>query len=205
MLYKNLKWISVVVFILFFSIMGCSSSASKSIENTIESYYKTHLPGLKEKTQFFAQKEFEGGTLVLTEKYRGDGHAFTELFLLGDDKKILKVAHGGTPLSMCFTVNVIEYGGCKILFGNFNDSKWLVEPDKKVAVNIQSILVKFKNGEQYEEKVGKGYIVYSKELSDVEVVELYDDKGKLQSDLNDLQRYGNVFDETSFVDVEQLP
>jgi hypothetical protein len=182
--------------------MGCSSSGSNSIDNIIESYYKIHYPAIKEKTQIFAQKEFEGGTLVLTEKYRGDGHAFTELFLLGEDKKILKVANGETPLSMCFTVNVIEYAGCKILFGNFNDSKWLIEPDKKESVNIQSILVKFKNGEQYKEKVGKGYIIYSKKISDVEVVELYDDMGKLQSDLNDLQRYGKVFNETSFVNIE---
>ena len=202
MLCKSSKLICVVAFILSFSIMGCSSSESNSIDNIIESYYKIHFPGLKARTQIFAQKEFEGDTLVLTEKYRGDGHAFTELFLLGEDKKILKVARGQMPLSMCFTVNVIEYGGFKILFGNFNDSKWLIEPDEKAAVNIQSILVKFKNGEQYEEKVGKGYIVYSKEISDVEVVELYDDKGKLQSDLNDLQRYGNVFDEASFADIE---
>lgn len=200
---KNSKWISVIVLMLLFSIIGCSSSESNSIDNIIESYYKIHYPGLKEKTQIFAQKEFEGGTLVLTEKYRGDGHAFTELFLLGEDKKILKVARGATPLSMCFTVNVIKYGGCKILFGNFNDSKWLIEPDKKEPVDIQSILVKFKNGEQYKEKVGKGYIICSKQIADVEVVELYDDQGKIQSDLNDLQRYGEVFHETSFVNIEQ--
>jgi len=70
-------------------------------------------------------------------------------------------------------------------------------------VDIQNIYIRFKNGEVYNEKVGKGYIVYSKEISDVEVFELYDDNGKLQSDLNDLQRYGQVIIDTSLEDVEQ--
>ncbi|SHH24306.1 hypothetical protein SAMN02746098_00530 [Desulfosporosinus lacus DSM 15449] len=39
--------------------------------------------------------------------------------------------------------------------------------------------------------------------SDVEVVELYDNNGILQSDLNDLRRYGSVFNEASFVDIVQ--
>jgi hypothetical protein len=200
---KNSKWIAITIFILFFCIVGCSLPGSNSINTIIELYYKKHDPLNKGKTQIFAQKEFMGGTLVLTEKYRGDGHTFVNLFLLNKDKRIIKVASGETPLSMCFTVNVIEYDGCKILFGSFNDSKWLIEPDKKKSVDIRNILVRFKNGEEYNEKVEKGYIIYSKEISDIEAVKLYDDNGNLQSDLNDLKRYGKVFNETSFIDIGQ--
>jgi len=191
------------VFILIFSMIGCSSPTSNSIGDIIESYYKKHEPSNKGKTQIFAQKAFKDGTLVLTEKYFGDGHTFTNLFLLDENKKIIKEAQGQTPISMCFTVNVIEYDGSKILFGNFNDSTWLIEPDKKKPVDIQNILVRFKNSEVYTDKVEKGYIIYSKSLSDVEVVELYDNNGILQSDLNDLRRYGSVFTEASFVDTVQ--
>lgn len=199
---RDSKWIAGIIFILFFCMIGCSSSRNSN-ENTIESYFQKHNPLNKGKTQIFSQKAFKDDTLILTEKYSGDGHTFTNLFLLDKDKKILKVATGQTPLSMCFTVNAVEYDGCKILFGSFNDSKWLIELDKKEPVDIKNIYIRFKNGEVYNEKVGKGYIVYSKEISDVEVFELYDDNGKLQSDLNDLQRYGEVIIDTSLEDIEQ--
>ncbi len=187
---------------LVFSMMGCSTPTSNSIEDSVESYYKKHEPHNKGKMKIFAQKVFKIDTLVLTEKYDGDGHTYTNLFLLDENKKIIKKAQGQTPLSMCFTVNIIEYNGSKILFGNFNDSTWLIEPDKKKPVDIQEILVRFKNSEEYHEKVGKGYIICSKSLSEVEVVELYDNNGLLQSDLNDLLRYGSVFNEVSFVDIQ---
>lgn len=203
--------------VLALMVSGCSNTGvgqqidskgntvdnQNSVGHIVESYYKKHEPSNKGKTQIFAQKAFKDGTLVLTEKYDGDGHTITNLFLLDVNKKIIKQARGQTPLSMCFTVNVIEYDGCKILFGNFNDSTWLIEPDKKKPVDIQNILVRFKNGEVYSDKVEKGYIIYSKSLADVEVVELYDNNGILQSDLNDLRRYGSVFNEASFVDIVQ--
>lgn len=188
---------------LVFSMMGCSTPTSNSVGDIVESYYKKHEPSNNGKTQLFAQKAFKEGTLLLTEKYDGDGHTYTNLFLLDENKRIIKKAQGQTPISMCFTVNVIEYEGIKILFGNFNDSTWLIERDKKKPVDIQNILVRFKNSEVYNEKVEKGYIIYSKSSSDVEVVELYDNNGILQSDLKDLRRYGSVFNEASFVDTVQ--
>lgn len=197
---KKLNLYTIAIFILIFIMIGCSSPTSNSIGDIIESYYRKHEPSNKGKTQIFAQKAFKDGTLVLTEKYDGDGHTFTNLFLLDDHKRIIKKAQGATPLSMCFTVNVIDYDCSKILFGNFNDSTWLIEPDIKKTVAIQNISVRFKNGEIYSDKAEKGYIIYSKSISDVEVVELYDNNGILQSDLNDLRRYGCVYDEASFVD-----
>ncbi|AFQ44364.1 hypothetical protein [Desulfosporosinus meridiei] len=182
---------------------GNTVNNRSSLGQIVESYYKNYEPYNKGKTHIFAQKVFMDGTLVLTEKNDGQGQSYTNLFFLDENKKIIKKAQGQTPLSMCFTVNVIEYNGCKIIFGNFNDSTWLIEPDKKKPVDIQNILVRFKNGEVYSDQVDKGYIITSQSLADVEVIELYDNNGILQSDLNDLRRYGSVFDETSFVDVVQ--
>lgn len=48
-----------------------------------------------------------------------------------------------------------------------------------------------------------GEAVTSYNTADVEIFELYDDNGKLQSDINDLQRYGEVIIDTSLEDVEQ--
>ena len=200
---KKLNLYTIVIAILIFSMIGCSTPTSNSVGDIVESYYKKHEPSNKGETQIFAQKAYKDSTLVLTEKYTGDGHPITNLFLLDDNKRIIKKAQGATPISMCFTVNVIEYDGSKILFGTFNDSTWLIEPDKKKPVNIQNIMVRFKNSEVYTDKVEKGFIIYSRSLSNVEFVELYDDNGKLQSDLNDLRRYGSVFNEVSFVDTVQ--
>ncbi|KJR45409.1 hypothetical protein UF75_4196 [Desulfosporosinus sp. I2] len=200
---KKLNLYTIVIAILIFSMIGCSTPTSNSIGDIVESYYKKHEPSNKGKTQIFAQKAYKDSTLVLTEKYTGDGYHITNLFLLDDNKRIIKKAQGATPISMCFIVNVIEYDGSKILFGTFNDSTWLIEPDKKKPVNIQNIMVRFKNSEVYTDKVEKGFIIYSRSLSNVEFVELYDDNGKLQSDLNDLRRYGSVFNEVSFVDTVQ--
>jgi len=63
-------------------------------------------------------------------------------------------------MSMCFSANIMEYENKTIVFGNFNDTKWEIEPDIKKSVNIQRILVKFISGETVEESVGKGYIIF---------------------------------------------
>ncbi|HUS89531.1 MAG TPA: hypothetical protein VMW91_09230, partial [Desulfosporosinus sp.] len=149
--------------------------------------------------KIFAQKPIDDKMLVLAEKYSGDGHSYTELFLISNDKKIEKRATGFTPISMCFTANLLEYENNTIVFGNLNKTKWEMETDTKKPVDIQNILVKFKNGEIIKENVGEGYIIYSKSLTDVEALELYDNNGILQSDLNDLRKYGSVFNEASFV------
>jgi len=73
---------------------------------------------------------------------------------------------------------------------------------QRYCIDIQNILVKFKNGEIIEEPVGLGYIISSKPVADVEAVELYDHNGLLQSDLNDLRRYGSVFTEASFMEIQ---
>lgn len=53
-------------------------------------------------------------------------------------------------------------------------------------MDIQNIVVKFKNGEIVNEKVGNAYIVYSTQESALETIELYNDHGQLQSELSDI-------------------
>jgi hypothetical protein len=200
---KNLIFlISLIGIVALFSLSGCSNyTNNKTVNGIIDSYYKSIEPSNRGDLKIFAQKPIDDKLLVLAEKYSGDGHSFTELFLISNDKKIEKRATGYTPLSMCFTINLLEYEDNTIVFGNFNNSKWEMETDKKKPVNIQNILVKFKNGEIIKEDVGVGYIVYSNSLTNVEAFELYDNNGVLQSDLNDLRKYGSVFNETSFTDI----
>ncbi len=195
----------VILYSLLSFTTGCAAhpgSATSTINESVESYYKRFEPTNEGELMIFAQRPLDDKVLVLAEKYSGDGHSSTELFLINAEKRIEKRATGLTPISMCFTVNLLEYEGNAIVFGNFNNTKWEMETDTKKPVNIRNILVKFKNGERIEEPVGTGYIISSKPVADVEAIELYDHNGLLQSDLNDLRRYGSVFTETSFIDIQ---
>ncbi|WP_425800764.1 hypothetical protein ACHOLT_11655 [Desulfitobacterium sp. Sab5] len=197
-------FIGLIILTTFFSLTGCSEpSNNRTITDIINSYYKSVEPSNKGDMKIFSQKTIGDKTLMLTEKYSGDGHSNTELFLISSDMKIEKRATGFSPMSMCFSANVLQYENNTIVFGNFNKTKWEMETDTKKPVNIQNILVKFKNGEIIKENVGEGYIIYSKSLTNVEVLELYDNNGVLQSDLNDLRRYGSVFNDASFVDIRK--
>jgi len=203
---KRRVWIFIVMLYGLLSFTtGCadhSASAKSTINEVVESYYKRFEPTNKGELKIFAQRPIDDKVLVLAEKYSGDGHSSTELFLINAEKRIEKMATGHTPLSMCFTVNLLEYEDNAIVFGSFKDTQWEIETDTQKTVDIQNILVKFKNGEIIEESVGLGYIISSKPVADVEAVELYDHNGLLQSDLNDLRRYGSVFDETSFSEIQ---
>ncbi|WP_028305451.1 hypothetical protein [Desulfitobacterium sp. PCE1] len=206
MIRRRLSIICILIISGLLSLTGCtehSESKSSTVNDLVDSYYKRFEPTNRGDLKILAQKPIDNKTLVLAEKYSGDGHSCTELFLINNDKRIEKRATGLTPISMYFSVNLLEYENNTIAFGNFNNTKWEMETDTKKPVNIQNILVKFKNGEIIEENVGLGYIIYSKTLSDIEIVELYDKNGILQSDLNDLRKYGSVFTEVSFVDIVQ--
>ncbi len=111
---------------------------------------------------------------------------------------MVKKAQGHEPISMCFTVNRLDYEGKTILFGNFNDSKWLIVPDKRQKVNIDKIFVEFENGEKYEEIVSmdKGFIIISNTISGVKNVNLYNNKGELQSNLDDI---GGIIEDATFI------
>ncbi|ACL19035.1 hypothetical protein Dhaf_0975 [Desulfitobacterium hafniense DCB-2] len=194
----------VILYSLLSFTIGCAEhpdSAKDTINEIVESYYKRFEPTNEGELMILAQRPLDDKVLVLAEKYSGDGHSSTELFLINSEKSIEKRATGFTPLSMCFTVNLLEYENNAIVFGSFNDTKWEIETDTKKTVDIQSILIKFKNGEIIEEPVGLGYIISLKPVAEVEAIELYDHNGLLQSDLNDLRRYGSVFTETSFIDI----
>ncbi len=175
-----------------------------TIEEVINEFYKKRDLSNNGVTEFLSKKSFKDNTLVLSRKYKGDGHSFTELFLIDNNMNIVKWATGHEPISMCFTINVIDYENTTIIFGSFNHSTWLVEPDERKSVKIDNIYVKYKNSESYREKVDvdKGYIVFSKGISEVEEVALYDKENILQSSLEDLSKYGHMFDIAEFTDVK---
>jgi len=176
---------------------GCSQSANKSISERVDLYYKKFEPLNNGELKILAQKPMDDKMLVLAKKYSGDGHAYTKLLLINKEQVIEKNAQGVMPLSMCFIANKLDYENKTIVFGNFNNTKLDIKSNTKKPVEIQYIVVKFKNGEVIKEDVDKAYIIYSSTQSDLESIELYNADGQLQSDLNEI---GNV-ENAEFVDV----
>jgi len=196
--------ISITILTIFVAVlMGCSENKEGKLIKAVNNYYERFQPLNKGETKIFAIKPFKNQYLVLAEKYRGDGHNYTYLFLIDQKFNVTKYVTGYRPTSACFEVNRLEYESNTILFGDFIDSKW-VESDMRQAVKLDKIFVEFKDGVKYEESVSmdKGYIIVENTLSDVKIVNLYNDKGELQSNLEDLRKFRrNIINDTDFINV----
>lgn len=184
---RNLSYLifTLVIFYLL-SIVGCSETAT--VDKIVDSYYKSYQPSNKGDLKILVQKPMEDKTLVLAKKYCGEGHLFTNLFIIDSNNKVEKCAQGFTPMSMCFSANLVKYRNITIVYGTFNNTKWDIKTDIKIPVEIDNIVVRFKNGETIKEKVNvqNGYIVYSSNEYDLDSIELYNNVGQLQSDLNEI-------------------
>jgi hypothetical protein len=204
--FVRLKYIVYFTLIcsISFSFLSCSSSKEKDIFKKIDGFYQKISPSNKGVTEIYSIKEFQDGNVVLTEKYPGDGESGTVLFLLDKNNKVLKRASGENPMTPCFVVNVAKLGNANILFGKFKDSMWSAELNKKVNVKIDKIKVEFQNGDIIEENVStkKGYIIISKSKSDIKSMELYNNNNVLQSNLNDIKPYGDLYNYTEFYNTD---
>lgn len=199
------KFISLAISaLLCLSLAGCGTNSLgttgldtnpndkvDSINNAVSKFYLTVDSQNKGELKVYNTKSFKDKYLVLAEKYSGDGHRLTNLFVLDGKYNITAWTSGETPISMCFSINKVEYDGATILFGSFNNSKWDSKQDKKMPVQINKLDVRFANNESIKEdvSVNSGYIVVSNSISKVEQFNLYNEKNELQSNLEEL---GNV-------------
>jgi len=140
---KKLTWSKVVPVTFTTGRADHSESAKSTINEIVESYYKRFEPTNKGELKILAQRPLDDKVLVLAEKYSGDGHSSTELFLINEEKRIEKRATGLTPISMCFTANLLEYENNVIVFGSFNNTKWEMETDTKKPIDISSVALSY--------------------------------------------------------------
>ena len=169
----------------------------QSIKDAVSKYYLAKEPKNKGELKIYNIKPFRDKYLVLAEKYSGDGHRFTNLLLIDEKYNTIAWTSGETPISMCFSINKVDYDGSTILFGTFNNSKWESKQDKKIPVEINKIDIKFDNNQNIKEDVSieNGYIVVSKPISKVEQFNLYNEKNEIQSNLEEL---GDITSESQF-------
>lgn len=174
------------------SIVSNTTSNSKEelISKAVSKYYLVQDPKNKGELKIYTTKSFKDKYLILAEKYSGDGHRLINLFLIDGDYNITAWASGETPISMCFSINKVNYNGSTILFGTFNNSKWDSKQDRKIPVQINKLDIKFGNSQNIIENVStdSGYIVISNSASKIEQFNLYNDKNELQSNLVELEK-----------------
>lgn len=174
-----------------------SKSKEEFLKESVSKYYLSKEPNNKGEIKIYDTKSFKDKYLVLVEKYSGDGHRLTNLFLADKNYNIIAWTSGETPISMCFSINKVDYDDTTILFGTFNNSKWDSKQDKKTDVQINHIAATFANKNSVKEEVTakNGYIVVSDSVSKVEQFNLYNEKNELQSSLKEL---GDINGETQF-------
>lgn len=171
------------------------------LKEAVSKYYLIKQPQNKGELKIYNTKPYKDKYLVLAEKYSGDGHSFTNLLLIDEEYNTIAWTDGETPISMCFSVNKVDYDGNTILFGTFNNTKWDPKTDKKIAVQINKVDIRFSSKQNIKENVSadNGYIVISSPISKVEQFNLYNQKNELQSSLEEL---GDVNIKTQFYSFE---
>ncbi|MBE7053024.1 MAG: hypothetical protein E7391_01970 [Ruminococcaceae bacterium] len=195
-----MKKVLIVLFCVVLIISGCANDKilhKEHIKKSLENYYSNSQPDNKGELIIEQIKKFEDGYLVMAEKYSGDGHNFDYLFLIDDNYKITHVTSGSKPLSPCFSYNKLYHNGKTILFGTFNDTKWVPETDSKVKVDIKEVYVEPKNSKGVYEKVNfeNGYIIVLDGELEINKFEIYNDNKELQAELDNTVA---IFDDLIF-------
>jgi len=161
--------------------------SEKKLGAAIDGYYLNTQPMNMGALKIYNIKRYGNGYLVLTEKYRGEGHSFSDLFLIDNRFKITAVASGNMPIRQCFSANVVRGPGNSIVFGNFKNKKWDSKSDTLVDVQIDTVKITFEDGTVSKQSVTMedGYIIIADTASKIKDIEVYNKKKELQSKLSE--------------------
>ena len=187
--------LSTFSLILISLLISCNSKVS-TIEKSIETFFSKNSSN--EKVDILLIKEIDNEKLILAQKPEKDGEQSTNLFLLNENNKILNWTSGRKPISQCFTINTLIYNNKRIIFGSFNDSKYIPSEDKKISVDISKIDIILTNNKNICEDVSldKGYLLVIDDTSDIQEVAVLNNGNEIQSTLRDID---NIIDKTDFI------
>jgi len=187
--------LSTFSLILISLLISCNSKVS-TIQKSIETFFSKNSSN--EKVDILLIKEIDNEKLILAQKPEKDGEQSTNLFLLNENNKILNWTSGRKPISQCFTINTLIYNNKRIIFGSFNDSKYIPSEDKKISVDISKIDIILTNNKNICEDVSldKGYLLVIDDTSDIQEVAVLNNGNEIQSTLRDID---NIIDKTDFI------
>lgn len=185
--------LSIFSLVLISLLISCGSR-TLTVSKSIEEFFNKKASN--EKVDILLTKDMGNEKIVLAEMNEKDGEQHTNLFLLNENNEILSWTSGRKPISQCFSVNTLIYNDKRIIFGSFNDSKYIPSEDKKVSVDISQIDITLSDNKNIRESVtlDKGYLVIT-DISDIKDVKILNEKDEVQSTLSDIE---NIVDEMDF-------
>ncbi|WP_238882749.1 hypothetical protein [Clostridium sp. YIM B02551] len=200
------KFILIILPVLIWiALVGCGAkklntikvntdfkSKEELIKEAVSNFYLKSDAKNNGELIIYNTKTYKNNYLVLAEKYSGDGHRSTNLFIIDDKFSITRWTSGETPISNCFSINKCILDKSTILFGTFNNSKWDPKQDIKIPVQISNIDISFKSGQNIKEDVSNetGYIIALDSITEVQQFNLFNEKNELQSNLDEI---GNIY------------
>ena len=194
------KFILTTLSLILISFLISCSAKTPTVSESIEEFFNK-VPS-DEKVVILLTKDVDNQKLVLAERKEKEGEQYTTLFLLNEKNEILSFTNGRKPISPCFTVNTLIHNNKRIIFGSFNDSKWVPSEDKKIKVDISKIDITLTDNTNIIEDVilDEGYIVITDNISDIKDVNVLNDKDEIQSTLDD---FSNIVDKTEFIEYKE--
>lgn len=153
------------------------------IATKIDDYYRKIEPGNVRLMGIKLVKMVDKNYLVLADMHTTFAEYYSDLFIADENCNLLYRARVSDPMETCFSVSQFYYDNKTILFGAFNDIKWILGKDENEPVEIDKVYVKLKSGAQLKEKIDyrQGCILVLDEESQVETFEIYNSKNELQA------------------------
>lgn len=160
------------------------------IATKIDDYYRTKETDDILFLNIKVMKRFDKNYLILADMDTTFAEYYLDLFIADENCNLMyKVRLDGT-MDSCFLVNQVYYDNKTILFGAFNDIKWILGKDENEPVEIDKVYVKLKSGAELKEKIDyrQGCILVLDEESPVETFEIYNRKNELQAESDSVNK-----------------
>lgn len=149
----------------------------------LDEYYRKQEPDRVMFMNIKSVKSVDKNYFILADMHTNFANYYMDLFIADENYNLIYKANVKDSMETCFSVSQVFYENKTILFGAFNDIKWLPGKDENVPVEIDKVYVKLKSGAELKEKIDyrNGCILILDEESPTEIFEIYNKKNKLQA------------------------
>lgn len=181
-------FVGIGTILLLLGIVSCSLNHEEfHIMDVLDEYYSKNMPKNTGKIELFKHEKLGEYTLVLAEKYPGEGESSMDVFILDKDSKIVASTYAARAQSPCYTVNSFIWEDNQIIFGDLKDTKYNLDTDEMDKVDLKSLEVIFKNKEILKINIEdlEIFTIITDIKDEIEEVNVYNDKDELTSFLSE--------------------
>lgn len=189
--------ITVIFGLLIIIVTGCSGNPGASevkaqVRDAITRFYEERRSSPVEYSiEIFKIKSLEEDFLAVAVLRGEEGQPSLDLLLIQKQRgkySVSKTGFGSIAISMGFSVNRVTYNNKTLIFGSLKDSTWVPKTDKRKKVSYAKVKAVFNNGKSIEENIkgDKAYLLIVDEVSGLQDLSFYNEKGQVEGSFNDL-------------------